>query len=149
MKGKCIVTLACVLAVSSCATLEVKFAEQDVERAVELINSQDVDLLARNSGKAFIFDGEILLRSSDVRAVWSSLAKNDFSLENPIIVETQKTNDATYAVFSDSEEMKIFFSKYIPAGSTLGKVETSNGAYQLLLGRRSEGIPTILGITGF
>lgn len=149
MKGRVLLAVVCIAAVSGCATLRSGFAEREVEKAIELINSGDAGKLAGHSGKMFVFDGEILLRSSDIRAVWRHLSENGFSLTDPVVIETFRSDDSTYAIFSESDEMKIFFSEYVPTGSTVGQVETIEGTFYLLLGNGSGGYPAILGITGF
>jgi hypothetical protein len=149
MKWTTLLVLAVVVGITGCATLGAGFAARDVEKAVGLINSQDGFELSRHSSAPFLFEGEMLLRDSDVDAVWHNLSENGFELENPIIVETSKSDETTYMVFSDTEEMEIFFRKYIPEGSTLGKIGTDNGTFYILLGRGVDGYPSILGITGF
>ena len=149
MTGKTFLILAAVITIAGCATLSAGFAARDVEKAVALINSQDASELNRHSSAPFLFDGEMLFRGSDVEAVWRHLSENGFELNNPIIAETTKSDDATYKVFSESQEMEIFFKKYIPAGSTLGRIDTDSGTFYLLLGRGVAGYPAILGITGF
>lgn len=149
MKGKGLPVVFFIVLICGCATLGARFATKDVAKAVELINSQDAAALSLHSGKQFIFDGEILLRSADIHAVWSNLSDSGFSFINPFIVETFASDETTYRIFSDSEEMRILFDRYIPAGSTVGKIATDDGTYHLLLGSRSGGYPAILGITGF
>lgn len=149
MKGKVIAVLACAVIVSGCATLGTRYAERNVEKAIALINSGDAGALGRYSSDEFIFGREILLRSSDIEAVWNHLIENGFALINPVVSGTYESDDTTFAVFSESEEMEIFFKKYIPPGSTVGKIETSDGTFYVLLGRGIEGYPAILGITGF
>ena len=148
MKGKIFWVLAAVIVFTGCATLSAGIAARDVERAVGLINSRDAFELKRHSSVPFIFDGEMLLRGSDVEAVWHNLSENGFELKNPVIAETKKSDERTYKVFSDSQEMEIFFRKYIPAGSTLGRIDTDDGIFYLLLGRGVDGYTAILGITG-
>ncbi len=149
MKGKTFLILAAAICVTGCATLSAGFAARDVEKAIELINTRNASELSRHSNTPFLFEGEMLLRGSDVEAVWHLLSENGFELKNPVIAETTVSDDATYKVFSESQEMEIFFRKYIPAGSTLGRIDTDDGTYHLLLGRGVDGYPAILGITGF
>ena len=149
MKGKTFLILAAAVFITGCATLSAGFAARDVEKAVGLINSQDAAELSRHSSTPFLFDGEMLLRGSDIDAVWLHLSENGFKLKNPVIAETIKSDDTTYKVFSESQEMEIFFRKYIPAGSTLGRIDTDGGTFHVLLGRGVDGYPAIIGITGF
>lgn len=149
MKGKVLVAVALIVMLSGCATLSAGFARRDVQKAVELINSQEADDLSFHSGRPFIFEGEILFRSADIEAVWRQLSDNGFAFNNPRIVEAYRSDESTYKVFSESEEMKLLFQKYVPAGSTLGRIDTEEGSYYLLLGSGTGGYPAILGVTGF
>ena len=149
MKGKVLVALALIVIISGCATLRAGFAKRDVQKAVELINSQEADALSFHSGRPFIFEGEILFRSADIEAVWRHLSDNGFAFNNPRIVEAYRSDESTYKVFSESEEMKLLFKKYVPAGSTVGRIDTEEGSYYLLLGSGTGGYPAIIGLTGF
>lgn len=149
MKGNALFAIAAMVCITGCATLSAGFAARDVEKAVDLINSQNASELSRHSSTPFLFEGEMLLRNTDVEAVWSNLSGNGFELKNPIIIETSKSDETTYRVFSESEEMEIFFRKYIPEDSILGKIDTDEGTFHILLGRGVDGYPAILGITGF
>ncbi len=149
MIRKTFLILSTVITIAGCATFGAGYAARNVQKAVELINSKNALELSRHSSTPFLFDGEMLLRHSDVEAVWRHLSENDFELKNPIIAETATTDDSTYKIFSESQEMEIFFRKYIPDNSTLAKIYTEDGEYHLLLGRAVDGYPAILGITGF
>ena len=141
MTGKTFLILGAVITIAGCATLGAGYAARDVEKAVELINTQNASELSRHSSAPFLFDGEMLLRRSDIEAVWLHLTENGFKLKNPVITETTKSDDATYKVFLESQEMEIFFRKYIPADSTLGRIDTDDGVFYLLLGRGVDGTP--------
>jgi hypothetical protein len=149
MKAKSLFIIVSAILIAGCATLGTGFAARDFERAVAIINSQDAGGIIQNTSAPFVFESEMLLRQSDVEAVWSHLSENGFELVNPIVTETNKIDDSTYRVFSESEEMRIFFSKYIPKGSALGRVDTDNGTFYLLIGRGADGYSAILGITGW
>jgi hypothetical protein len=149
MKGMTLLVLTALVCVAGCATLSGGFAAREVEKAVELINTRDASEISRHSSAPFLFEGEMLLRGSDVEAVWRHLSENGFQLKNPVVVSTTESDDATFRVFSDTQEMEIFFRKYIPAGSTVGRVDTDTTTFHLLLGRGIDGYPAILGITGF
>jgi len=149
MKGNALFVIAAMICITGCATLSAGFAARDVEKAVGLINSQNASELGRHSSTPFLFEGEMLLRSTDVAAVWINLSENGFELKNPVIAETSLADETTYRVFSESEEMEIFFSKYIPEDSILGRIDTDDGTFHILLGRGVDGYPAILGITGF
>ena len=134
---------------TGCATLGARMAPGNVEKAIALINQGDADLLAQNSAVPFVFEGEVLLRSSDVAAIWRNLSINGFHLDERGVLEVGNTDDSSYHVFSGAQGMSIFFSKYIPSGSILARVESDGKEYYLLLGKVSGGYPQILGITGF
>jgi len=146
---KALLLCAAAVAITGCATLKAGLAVRNFEKAVELINSQDVEALTRHSGKPFIFDREILFRTSDIEAVWRHLSENNFSLNNPVITVSGESGDSLHKLFSDSDEMEIIFRKYIPSDAAVGAIATDNGVYMLLLGSGTEGYPSILGITGF
>ena len=148
MKTKNLFVLTAAIVVAGCATLGSGFITRDFERAVAIINAHDANELIQNSSAPFIFESEMLLRKSDVEAVWRNLSKNRFELVNPVVAETKKIDESTYMVFSESEEMKVFFYKYIPEGSTLGRIDTDNGTFYLLIGRGADGYSALLGITG-
>ena len=120
-----------------------------VEKAVSLINQGDADLTAQNSAVPFVFEGEILARVSDVNAVWRNLSINGFRLDPSGIADVGRTDDSSYLIFSERSEMRIFFEKYVPDGSTIAAVESNGRGYHLLIGKVSGGYPQILGITGF
>jgi hypothetical protein len=119
-----------------------------LEKAVSLINQGDAPALTESSAVPFVFDGEILLRASDVGAVWRNLSINGFRLDSEGVMGTSRVDDTTYQVFSEADEMRIFFSKYVPSGSVLGTVQSGGKTYYLLLGRMSGGYPQLLGIAG-
>ena len=153
MKGK-ILALATItaiggVAVTGCATFGTGSARGSVGKVVSLINMGEAEPLTESSAVPFVFEGEVLLRPSDVKAVWRNLSINGFHLDKPEIMETVEIDETSYRVFADTFEMKTYFRKYVPTGSTLSKVESGGKEYFLLLGKVSEGYPEILGITGF
>lgn len=81
--------------------------------------------------------------------MWRNLSINGFRLDPAEISEVGKVDDTSYLVFSDTSEMRIFFEKYVPKGSTIAAVESDGREYYLLIGKVSGGYPQILGITGF
>jgi hypothetical protein len=134
-------------ALTGCATLG--GGAGNVGKAVSLINQSDAELLTQNSAVPFIFEGEVLLRRSDVAAVWRNLSINGFRLSEEDVFDAGNIDDTTFRIFSDAEEMRVFFSKYVPFGSTLGRIKSGGKEYHVILGNVSGGYPQILGITGF
>lgn len=143
--GPAVVVMVVVLA--GCATLA--GGAGNVGKAVSLINQGDADMLTQNSAVPFIFEGELLLRRSDVASVWRNLSINGFRLSEDDLLQVGTVDDTTYRVFSDADEMRVSFAKYVPPGSTLGRVSSGGKEFHLLLGQVSGGYPQILGITGF
>ena len=66
------------LLLSGCATIGTGSSQRSVEKGISLINSGDVATLMEHTAIPFVFDGEILIRSGDVRILWENLSNNDF-----------------------------------------------------------------------
>ena len=51
--------------------------------------------------------------------------------------------------FAETDEMMIFFDKYIGRSARIAEIRTVSGIFILILGNEVDGYPQILGITGF
>ena len=138
-----------VLFIASCATVDIGSSYEREQKAVSMVNEGSTALLVDNTAVPFVFEGEILLRRSDIEAVWENLAANGFSIQNPEIIRSKRVRADTYMTFAETEEMRMYFGKYIGPSTTVVEIRAANGEFRLLIGADVEGYPQLLGITGF
>jgi hypothetical protein len=137
------------LLIFSCSSVPHNQRDKKLDKIISLINSGDTEKLLKVSSVPFLFDGEILLKTADVKLVWSGLKKNSYKIKNYTYVRKAYTSkEKDYSLFSDSREVKIYFNKYLSDKSSIIAVKTADGEMLLLLDGKKAGYPVIRGIRG-
>ncbi|MBT3275886.1 MAG: hypothetical protein HN368_22245 [Spirochaetales bacterium] len=149
MKYKFLIVLIAVILTAGCASFGSGPSQEETLKAVTMINSGGAVLLIENSGVPFIFDGEILVRRGDMESVWTNLNANGFQISGSRVISLAPVSDQSYAAFAETEEMRVFFKKYVDSSASLAKIRADSGVFYLLLGTEVDDYPQLLGITGF
>jgi hypothetical protein len=127
----CILTLAAVLAMASCATLQRD--QRRVESIAGLVNSGQAETLTSMSTLPFLLDQEILVLPQDVAFFWKSMLAAGYRLDDPQVERSSPVGPDSYREFRYSMEVRTFFKKYVKRGTRLLDLKTSDGRRVLLL----------------
>lgn len=129
----------------SCTTTPYPQREGSVEKAIDLINSGDAELLTAQSQLPFLFDAEIIMLERDLQSLWKNLSEAHFKMESPEIEYLGPAGRYSYPPFADSMEVRTFFKKYLPEKASIVRITAENGEFFLLLGPKDKGAPTFIG----
>ncbi len=141
--------IAAVILTAGCATLNSGSSNSEALEAVSLINEGNAETLIGNSSIPFIFESEILFRQGDVDAVWLNLTAGGFTIPGAEVLSLKRVDEQSCLVFAGSEEMRVFFAKYVDPKASVAEIKSGARVYRLLLGKAVDGVPQLLGITGF
>ncbi len=135
-------------AAAGCSTLAFAEKEETILEVIELINFGESGKLTELSAPPFILDGEILFPERSVSDFWKGFRESGFLLRDAQPVVIEEVSNGTFAKFSESREMEIFFSTYLVEKAVCIDLETSDGIVYLLLGEKMDDYPRILGFRG-
>ncbi len=68
----------------------------------------------KRSSRPFLLDGEIILRESDLEALWQNLRAAQFSFSQGEILSITPIGPESYLLFGNSKDALFFFKKYVP-----------------------------------
>ncbi len=115
-------------------------------RTFDLINTGAIEEIVGQCSVPMVYDGELLLRRSDIRTVFGAFRRaNVVLIEERIISETPVT-DSSWTTFADTYEMEVYFGKYVPDEASIVEVDTDIGRVTFLLGETRNRMRTILGV---
>ena len=100
---------------------------------VNQINTGAADELVYRTVSPFLFDGEIVSRSEDIHAIWSTLIERGFTVDASEIV-IERVSQTSYGRFADTMEVDTFFQRYVPAKSSIAMLASPYGSVLLMLG---------------
>lgn len=140
--------LAAILILSSCSTVPPAQREDRIaDLLVELQNS-DIDRLMEISARPFLLDGEILMRESDIRTLWTNLAGAGFRFDQAAILSIEAVDADSYLDVADTMDVRVFFDSYLPENAGVVAIETMYGSFLILTGGKVGRIPQLAGFTG-
>ncbi|MFP4509911.1 MAG: hypothetical protein ACOC4I_06595 [Spirochaetota bacterium] len=143
----CVVSVFIVF-VAGCATVPPAQQEERVEELVSFVNNAEAEALLEQSGRPFLLDSEIIEPSNDVYVMWRNMIAAGWALPGAQIIGITPVNGETYTSYGSGLEMESYFSRRVPEGSTVVRVQTRQAIWDLLLGGEREGMPLIYGIRG-
>lgn len=129
----------------SCSTLlTVEQAEELAIDSVTNISEGNVEQLSAESGRPFLFEGEILISESLVNDLWNALAKSGYLLTNPEVVDAI-TIDSTTPVrfYNESWEVEQWFNNYASENCIMVEVAGDEGALYLIINLDKKSNPLI------
>ncbi|MBN1697510.1 MAG: hypothetical protein JW881_08360 [Spirochaetales bacterium] len=138
-----ILPLFLLFSLTMCATLNVRQEETALIDIIGLINDGDGAGLAERSRTPFLLDGEIVMMSADMRALWNNLAASGFGITGAVVTSVERTGKETYREFSPAMEVEVFFRKYVPPTAVVSHISSNEGEY-IFLTARGRGNRTLL-----
>jgi hypothetical protein len=144
---------ACVLSVlfvfvAGCATVPPAQQEERVEELVAFVNNAEAEALLEQSGRPFLLDSEIIEPSNDVYVMWRNMISAGWALPGAEIIGITPVSENTYSSYGSGLEMESYFSRRLPEGASIVRVQTRQAIWDLLLGGERDGMPLIYGIRG-
>jgi len=142
-----VAAVAAVLLLGACATTPPSQDEGKVAAVIELINNGAVEDLSAQSHVPFLFDAELLVRSTDIGLMWSGVRQTGLRIA-PVgfVVEPAAASD--YARIADTFDLQSYFGPegYLPDDAAWVTADSSAGRLLVLLGGREGSLPLIYGI---
>jgi hypothetical protein len=108
--------------------------EGDVMEILALISAGDVPALMAASRSPFLLDGEILEGEAMRRLFWEGVGASDFAFSDPRVIEVRRIKPGDAALFGDSFELGVFFSKYLTRRDRLVHFASGSSEAWLVLG---------------
>lgn len=136
-----------IVGLASCSTLPASQNPNRVRNLIQVLNTEPVESLMKHSNRPFLLDGEIILRESDLEAVWQNLRAAQFSFSDAEIVSIQPVGSESYLLFGNSKDAQFFFKKYVPKDGAIAEVATNHGTFYIITGGRTWFTPKIIGFT--
>lgn len=130
---------------AACSTVPFARREENIMKAVDLINLGDTARLAELSQQPFLFDAEIVMMERDIEMMWKNISEAGFRIINPELVEAMEIDSKSYAQFGNSFEVETYFKKYLPEETTFARIVAENGEFLFLLHGKQEEYPQIYG----
>ncbi len=143
-----VLVIAVVIAVASCATVPPAQQEARVEELIAFVNAAEAEALLEQSGRPFLLDSEIIEPSNDIYVMWRNFIAAGWSLPGAQIMGIAAVTEHTYRSYGTGLEMQAFFSRRVPEGAAVVRVQTRQATWDLLLGGERDGMPLIYGIRG-
>ncbi|TVQ25120.1 MAG: hypothetical protein EA383_09350 [Spirochaetaceae bacterium] len=134
--------------VVACATVPPAQQEARVEELIAFVNAAEAEALLEQSGRPFLLDSEIIEPSNDVYVMWRNMIAAGWALPGGQIIGISPVNEHTYRSYGSGLEMESYFSRRLPEGSAVVRVQTRQATWDLLLGGQRDGMPLIYGIRG-
>jgi hypothetical protein len=130
---KRITPILAVVLLSSCASMQRSQDQGSIRLFADLINSGKPEKLAQMSARPFLVDREIVALPADVATFWQGLVKAGFRVGETEMESASPLSADSYRLFSNSMEVKTFFSKYVSKNARLLEMRTSTGQRILLV----------------
>ena len=142
------VSLAVILTLTSCASIQRSRDEGAVRQLADIINSGQPEKLASMSGTPFLLDGEIVLLPADVSAFWAGIVKAGFRVQGAALESGVPVTAESYRQFANTMEVKSFFSRYVKDKARILEMSTISGKRIRILTRSTWFSWKILGFKG-
>jgi hypothetical protein len=142
------VSLAAVLAVTSCASFQRAGDQGKVRQLADLINSGQAAKLAGMSASPFLLDGEIIPLPADVSSFWAGIVKAGFRVQGAALESGVPVGADGYKQFASTMEVKSFFSRYVKDGARILELSTSSGQHIRILAKSEWFSWKIIGFKG-
>lgn len=88
------------------------------------------------------------MRRTDVEALWTGLRASAFAIRNADVRSVEPLSARSYRLFSKSDEMRIFFERYVPPAALLARVTSGSGTFVFLIEDAGRGPAQLLGFGG-
>ena len=134
------------LLAAACATVPPSQNLDRVSELIDMINSAPVESVVEQSGEPFLFDAELVVRTSDVELIWTGLRDAGVRI-SPEIASMSPVEPMDYRRVADTFDLQVYFSgdRYLPRDAAWVETDSSVGPVLLLLGGRSGQLPLIYG----
>ncbi len=126
-------SVAVLLLLASCASLQRSWDQGNVETVARLINEGQADKLAAMSAAPFLVDGEIVTLKPDIASFWTGIVKAGFRVEGATLLQASPFAADSYRQFADTMEVKSFFTQYVKKEARLLELGTSRSGKKILL----------------
>jgi hypothetical protein len=126
-------SVAALILLSSCASLQHSWDQGNVQTVARLINEGQADKLAAMSAIPFLVDGEIVTLKPDIASFWSGIVKAGFKVEGATLVQGAPIAPDSYKQFANTMEVKAFFSQYVKKETRLLELGTSQSGRKVML----------------
>ena len=148
IRGPALIVSTLFLFVAGCATVPPAQQEVRVEELIAFVNNAEAEALLEQSGRPFLLDSEIIEPSNDVYVMWRNMITAGWSLSAGQIMGVTPVTERTYSSYGTGLEMESYFSRRLPDGAAVVRVQTRQATWDLLLGGERDGMPLIYGIRG-
>jgi len=112
----------------------------------ESLNEENPLFPSEHSSVPFVFDGEILVTTTTVSALWNGIVDGRFSIQNPVITSIEPLASEDFSIFRNSWEMEVFFKTRIPRYAYKVSIEGVEADMILLLFRNEEKTYSVMGL---
>jgi hypothetical protein len=126
-------SVAALILLASCASLQHSWDQGNVQTVAGLINEGQADKLAAMSAVPFLVDGEIVTLKPDIASFWSGIVKAGFKVEGATLVQAAPLSPESYKQFANTMEVKTFFAQYVKKEARLLELETSKSGKKIML----------------
>jgi hypothetical protein len=127
------VSVAALILLASCASLQHSWDQGNVEHVAWLINEGQADKLAAMSAAPFLVDGEIVTLKPDIASFWSGIVKAGFKVEGAALLQAAPLAAESYKQFANTMEVKAFFAQYVKKDTRLLELGTSRSGRKIML----------------